>query len=87
MDKLRMCTACREMQDKRNLLRVVKDKENNISIDYTGKKNGRGAYICKNEECLKKCIKQKSFNKAFKTNIDESIYAQLQEAILGKRED
>lgn len=87
MDKLRMCTACREMQDKRNLLRVVKDKENNISIDYTGKKNGRGAYICKNEECLKKAIKQKSFNKAFKTNVDDKIYTELQEAILGKREN
>ena len=82
-----MCTACRQMQDKKNLLRVVKDKENNISIDFSGKKNGRGAYICKNEECLKKCIKQKSFNKAFQTNVDEKIYKELEEAILGKRED
>ena len=87
MEKLRMCTACRQMQDKKNLLRVVKDKENNISIDFSGKKNGRGAYICKNEECLKKCIKQKSFNKAFQTNVDEKIYKELEEAILGKRED
>ena len=85
MEKLRMCIACRQMQDKKDLLRVVKDKENGISIDFTGKKNGRGAYICKNEDCLKKCIKQKSFNKAFKMNINEEIYSQLQEAILGKR--
>ena len=85
MEKLRMCIACRQMQDKKNLLRVVKDKENNISIDFSGKQNGRGAYICKNEECLKKCIKQKSFNKAFKTNVNESIYQELEEAILGKR--
>ena len=82
-----MCTACRQMQDKRDLLRIVKDKENNVFIDLTGKKNGRGAYICKNEECLKKCIKQKSLNKAFKLNLDENIYDQIQEAILGQRED
>ena len=86
-DKLRMCIACREMQDKRNLLRVVKDKEGNISIDETGKKNGRGAYICKNEDCIKKCIKQKSFNKAFKTNINEEIYKNIEEVILGNREN
>ena len=82
-----MCIACREMQDKRNLLRVVKDKENNISIDFTGKKNGRGAYICKNEECLKKCIKQKSFNKAFKMNIHEDFYQTIEEAILEQRKN
>ncbi|MBO5394378.1 MAG: YlxR family protein [Clostridia bacterium] len=87
MEKLRMCTACRQMQDKRDLLRVVKDKENNISIDFSGKKNGRGAYICKNEECLKKCIKQKSLNKAFKSNVGEEVYLQLQEAIVGQRKD
>ncbi|MBP3345360.1 MAG: YlxR family protein [Clostridia bacterium] len=87
MDKLRMCVACREMQDKRNLLRIVKDKEGNVSIDYTGKKNGRGAYICNNEECLKKCMKQKSFNKAFKTNIDEKIYKEIEEAILERRKN
>ncbi|MBQ8792711.1 MAG: YlxR family protein [Clostridia bacterium] len=85
MEKLRMCIVCRQMKDKRNLLRVVKDKENNVSIDFSGKQNGRGAYICKNEECLRKCIKQKSFNKAFKTNISEAVYQDIEEAILGKR--
>lgn len=87
MEKLRMCIACREMQDKRTLLRVVKDKENNISIDDTGKKNGRGAYICKNEVCLKKCIKQKSFNKAFKTNVSDDVYKSIEEAIVGQRKN
>jgi len=84
MEKLRMCIACRQMQDKKDLLRVVKDKENNIFIDLSGKMNGRGAYICKDEQCLNKCIKQKSFNKAFKTNIDEVVYDSIKEAILGK---
>lgn len=87
MEKMRMCIACRQMQDKRNLLRIVKDKTEGISIDLTGKKNGRGAYICKNEECLKKSIKQKSFNKAFQANIDDSIYSQIQEVILGDRKN
>lgn len=85
MERLRMCIACREMQDKRNLLRVVKDKEGNIFIDQTGKKNGRGAYICKNEECLKKLIKQKSLNKAFKCEINADVYESLRGEILGKR--
>ncbi|MBO5022042.1 MAG: YlxR family protein [Clostridia bacterium] len=83
-DKLRMCVACREMKDKRQLIRVVKDKEGNISVDLTGKKNGRGAYVCKNQQCLKTMTKQKSFNKAFKMNIDETVYKTIEEAILGK---
>ena len=87
MERLRMCIACREMQDKKNLLRVVKDKENQISIDITGKKNGRGAYICKNEDCLNKCIKQKSFNKAFKTNVGDEVYHQIKEAIVEDRKN
>ena len=85
MERLRMCIACREMQDKRDLIRIVKDKEGNISIDKTGKKNGRGAYICKNEECLKKLIKQKSLNKSFKCDVSQDVYAMLEEEILGKR--
>ena len=85
MERLRMCIVCRQMQDKRDLLRIVKDKDGNISIDETGKKNGRGAYICKNEECVKKLVKQKSLNKAFKCEIAPEIYTALQEEILGKR--
>ena len=85
MEKLRMCIACRTMQDKRNLTRIVKDKEGNIFIDETGKKNGRGAYICKNEECLNKLLKQKSLNKAFKTNVNDEIYQKLKEEIVGNK--
>ncbi len=78
-----MCVACRKMQDKRSLIRVVKDKENNISLDLTGKKNGRGAYVCRDKECLKLLIKQKSLNKALKCNIDENVYKTIEEEILG----
>ena len=55
-DRQRMCIVCRQMHDKRNLLRIVKAKDEQLSIDQTGKKNGRGAYICRNEECLKNLI-------------------------------
>ncbi len=85
MEKLRMCIACRTMQDKHNLIRIVKDKDGNIFVDETGKKNGRGAYVCKNEDCLNKLIKQKSLNKAFKTNIDDDIYKILKEKCLGSK--
>ena len=83
MDKLRMCIACREMKDKRELLRIVKDKEGNIFVDETGKKNGRGAYVCKNTECLEKLQKQKLLNKTFKTNIDNEVYEKIKGVILG----
>lgn len=83
MEIMRMCIACRQMKDKRELLRIVKDKENNISIDKTGKKNGRGAYICKDKECLAKLKKQKLLNKAFKTNVSEDVYKLIEEEILG----
>lgn len=83
MDKLRMCIACRAMKDKRDLLRIVKDKTGEISVDNTGKKNGRGAYICKDEECLKKLEKQKLLNKTFKTNVDDEVYKKIREEIFG----
>ena len=85
MEKLRMCIACRQMKDKRDLLRIVKDKEGNISVDLSGKKNGRGAYICKDKTCLEKLKKQKSLNKAFKTNVSEDVYNEIREVILGQK--
>lgn len=85
MEKLRMCVACREMHDKRELVRVVKDKEGNIFIDETGKKNGRGAYVCKNAECFKKLAKTKALNKSFKCLVSDEIYQHLQEEIVGNK--
>lgn len=80
-----MCVVCREMHDKKELVRVVKDKEGNISIDESGKKNGRGAYICKNEECFKKLVKTKGLNKAFKCLVPDEVYMKLQEEIIGNK--
>ncbi|NLC66335.1 MAG: YlxR family protein [Clostridium sp.] len=80
---LRLCLGCMEMKEKRNLIRVVKDKENNISIDLTGKKPGRGAYICKDVECLEKAYKFKRLNSSLKQNISEDIYEELKKEVLG----
>lgn len=76
---LRMCSGCGEMFDKHSLVRVVKTKEGDISLDLTGKKSGRGAYVCKNLDCLKKAKKKKAFERAFSMKISEDIYKELEE--------
>ncbi len=78
----RMCVVCRTMKDKQDLVRIVKNKEGNVFIDETFKQNGRGAYLCKNEECVKKCVKTKALNRAFKCPIDENVYAKIMEVTL-----
>lgn len=67
------------MFDKRTLVRVVKSPNGEISLDLTGKKSGRGAYVCKNEQCLKKARKKKAFERAFQTQIDEAVYNKMEE--------
>ena len=80
---MRQCVACRTMKDKRELLRIVKSGDE-ISVDKTGKKNGRGAYVCKDENCLKKLKKQKILSKVFETAVEDSVYDAISEEILGK---
>lgn len=75
---MRMCTGCREMKPKQELIRIVKSPEGDISLDTTGKKNGRGAYVCKNIECIKKIKKQKALNRAFDTPVEQDIYDSLE---------
>ncbi len=75
---MRMCIGCREMKPKRELVRVVKTCDNEIKLDTTGKLNGRGAYICKDTECLKKVRKANGFARAFETPVDAKIYDQLE---------
>ena len=81
----RTCIGCNEKKDKKDLIRVVKDNQNNISIDRTGKANGRGAYICDNLDCLEKAIKSKRIEKSFKMPIDESVYESLRGVISEKK--
>ena len=66
---LRQCLGCREMKPKSELTRVVKSPEGEVSLDLTGKKPGRGAYICSDENCLKKVTKSNAFSRAFKTKV------------------
>ncbi len=78
---MRMCTGCGEMKEKRELIRVVKSPDGEISLDKTGKKNGRGAYICPSAECLKKAIKNKRIDRAFEVAIPAQIYDRMEEEI------
>jgi len=80
---LRMCLGCHEMKPKKELIRIVRDKEGAISVDFTGKKAGRGAYICRSTDCLKKAEKGKKFEKAFETAIGAEVYAVLKEQLEG----
>jgi predicted RNA-binding protein YlxR (DUF448 family) len=72
-----MCLGCKEMKAKKELIRVVKNNDGEISIDTVGKKPGRGAYICKSAECLELAIKAKRLEKAFETTINSEIYDNL----------
>lgn len=71
---MRMCLGCGEMKPKKELIRAVKSPEGEISLDFTGKKSGRGAYICRSSECFDKARKARRFERSFSCRIDESIY-------------
>ena len=73
----RKCIACQERDSKKGLMRIVKNKEGEIFLDPTGKANGRGAYVCKSSECLKKAIKSKALNRAFKMEVPNEVYEHL----------
>ena len=80
---LRRCVSCQQQMEKRDLIRIVKPKDEELQIDLTGKKNGRGAYICKKEECLNRIIKTKKLEKIFELEINENFYESLRGIILG----
>lgn len=75
---MRMCLGCNEMKPKREMVRVVKTKEGEISLDLTGRKSGRGAYICRDIECLKKARKARRFEKSFSCRIDDEVYDSME---------
>lgn len=79
---LRKCTGCQEMKDKRTLVRVVRSENGEFSVDFTGKKPGRGAYICPNLECLEKAKKSKGLERSFKTPVPSEVYEKLREELL-----
>ncbi len=74
---MRQCLGCREMKPKRELLRVVRSPEGEVSLDTRGKKPGRGAYVCPNADCLKKAIKTRALSRALETEIPEEVMQRL----------
>lgn len=76
---MRQCVGCREMKEKRELIRVVKSPDGEISLDFKGKKPGRGAYLCLDLECLKRCRKARGLERAFETAVPAEVYQTLEE--------
>ena len=81
---LRTCMGCNEKRPKKELVRIVKNKEGEIFIDRTGKADGRGAYICDSVECLEKLIKSKRLEKVFESKISDEVYSNLRGVIIDK---
>jgi len=79
----RTCMGCNSKKDKKDLIRIVKNKNNEISIDKTGKQDGRGAYICNDEQCLEKAIKTKRIERTLGIKISEEVYSNLKKIING----
>ena len=84
---LRQCVGCREHKEKRELIRVVRSPEGEISLDFRGKKPGRGAYVCPREECLRRAMKSRALERAFSARIPEEVYARLEEELQRGSED
>ncbi len=78
---MRMCLGCREMKPKKELMRVVRSPEGEVSLDPTGRKAGRGAYVCKSADCLQKAIKQRQIERAFECKLSEETQNALTEAL------
>lgn len=77
----RQCVGCGEMKEKREMLRVIKTPEDTIVLDITGKKNGRGAYLCHSAECFRKAIKSKALEKSLKIAIPKEVYEELEKEL------
>lgn len=76
---MRQCLGCREMKPKKELIRVVRSPEGEISLDFRGKANGRGAYICPDPDCLRKAVKARELERAFSAQIPQEVYDKLNE--------
>ena len=86
---LRKCSGCGEMKPKKELIRVVRTPEGSVSLDFGGKMNGRGAYLCPDPECLKKALRSKALDRSLEVTIPEDVYHRLEkemEAAGGKQQ-
>ncbi len=83
---MRQCLGCREMKPKKELIRVVRSPEGTISLDFRGKAPGRGAYLCRSGECLKKAVKSKALERAFSAQIPAEVYERLEREMEAEHE-
>lgn len=84
---LRMCVSCRELKEKRDMLRIVKNSEGKIFLDFSFKASGRGAYICNNPDCIEKLRKRRVLNKVFSCAVDDEIYTAIEEEFFVKKQN
>ena len=80
---VRKCVGCQQMKSKKEMIRVIRTAENEFVLDATGKKNGRGAYICPNRECLEKAVKNRGLERSFKQAIPKEVYESLEKEMVG----
>ena len=78
---MRQCIGCQEMKNKKEMIRVIKTAEEEILLDATGKKNGRGAYLCRSMECFEKAVKSKGLERSLKIKIPKEVYDSLKEEL------
>ena len=78
---MRMCVGCREMKPKRELIRVVRSQDGNVTVDFTGQAAGRGAYVCRSVECLERAIKTRGLDRALEHKIEDTVFLQLKEEL------
>lgn len=78
---MRKCIGCQEMKNKKELMRILRTTDGEVVIDTTGKKNGRGAYLCFSQECFEKAVKSKGLDRSLKITIPKSVYESLKEEI------
>ena len=79
----RQCMGCRERREKRQMIRIVRTPEGSVNLDFGGKMNGRGAYICPNPECLKKALRSKALDRSLEVTIPEEVIARLEKEMEG----
>ena len=81
----RQCMGCRERKEKRRMIRIVRTPEGNVNLDFGGKMNGRGAYVCPNPECLKKALRSKALDRSLEVTIPEEVIARLEKEMEGAK--
>ena len=81
----RQCMGCRERKEKRQMIRVVRTPEGSVNLDFGGKMNGRGAYICPNPECLKKALRSKALDRSLEVTIPEEVITRLEKEMEGAK--